>query len=162
MSKLVVFSNNVNMYTSTEFEIIKNILLEIGIYFDNRSHDKSERSIMKLKELFNVSNTDVVTFLPDENNIGMFREKFFREHTHSDYEIRFFIQGGGKFYIHIDDLVYIIHCVEGDVIGIPAFTKHWFDFCDDAGFTAARFFTNEISWVAKYTGDGIVNNYQNQ
>lgn len=80
---------------------------------------------------------------------------FLFEHTHSDFEIRFFVDGCGTFYIHHSDKVYAIICEKGDLISIPAETTHWFDMGTKPFFKAIRFFTIPDGWVGKFTGSDI-------
>jgi gentisate 1,2-dioxygenase len=55
------------------------------------------------------------------------RNKFLEEHTHSEDEVRFFVEGDASFYLRIGGKVYQAICVTGDLIGVPADTPHWFD-----------------------------------
>jgi len=87
------------------------------------------------------------------------RAKFLNEHRHSEDEVRFFVDGRGAFYLHAGDRVYQTICVKGDLISVPAGTKHWFDMGGDPEFTAIRLFINPDGWVANFTGDAIASNY---
>jgi cupin superfamily acireductone dioxygenase involved in methionine salvage len=49
---------------------------------------------------------DVVKLTPDNPAAPALREKFLQEHTHSEDEIRFFVQGSGHFVIHENGRVY--------------------------------------------------------
>jgi 1,2-dihydroxy-3-keto-5-methylthiopentene dioxygenase len=83
------------------------------------------------------------------------RERFRAEHTHDDDEIRFFAAGSGVFYLHVDDRVQAVHCVAGDLIGVPKGTTHWFDMGVEPDFAAIRFFRAEDGWVGAFTGSDI-------
>lgn len=83
------------------------------------------------------------------------RGKFLAEHTHAEDEVRFFVSGSGIFYLHLADHVHAVHCVAGDLISVPADTKHWFDMGTRPDFTAIRFFLNPDGWVGHFTGDDI-------
>lgn len=98
---------------------------------------------------------DVVAMTPDHPQRAVFRQKFLSEHTHSEDEVRFFVQGAGLFVLHLLDKVYAITCEAGDLINVPAGTKHWFDMGASPSFTAVRLFTNPEGWVAQFTGDEI-------
>ena len=93
---------------------------------------------------------------PEKANL---RQKFLSEHIHSEDEVRFFIAGEGLFSLHIDHHVYEIHCLAGDLIQVPANTKHWFDMGPNPDFAALRFFNNSDGWVAQFTGDDIANRF---
>jgi enolase-phosphatase E1 len=48
--------------------------------------------------------------------------------------------------------VYSVLCERGDLIGVPAGTRHWFDMGPRPSFTAIRLFTSPEGWVARFTG----------
>jgi len=98
---------------------------------------------------------DVVKLTPDHPQAAALREKFLNEHTHSEDEVRFFVHGAGNFILHLDGKIYDARCEQGDLISVPAGTKHWFDAGDKPFFTALRVFTDTSGWVANFTGDAI-------
>ncbi|MFH8345599.1 1,2-dihydroxy-3-keto-5-methylthiopentene dioxygenase [Streptomyces sp. NPDC018045] len=84
------------------------------------------------------------------------RQKFLAEHIHEDDdEVRFFVAGSGVFYLHAGGEVHAVLCEEGDLLGVPRGTTHWFDMGTRPSFTALRFFHEEDGWVATFTGDDI-------
>jgi len=84
------------------------------------------------------------------------REKFLDEHTHADDEVRFFVEGSGTFYLHIDDTVYGVVCEAGDLLSVPEGATHWFDMgVNDPQFCAIRFFHDGEGWVGDFTGEKI-------
>jgi 1,2-dihydroxy-3-keto-5-methylthiopentene dioxygenase len=87
------------------------------------------------------------------------RLKFLNEHTHDDFEVRFFVDGSGLFYLHIDDKVYMVLCEQGDLISVPARTTHWFDMGVRPDFRCIRFFTVPEGWVGNFTGSDIANRF---
>lgn len=98
---------------------------------------------------------DVIKLTPDNPNAGALREKFLSEHIHTEDEIRFFVHGGGHFVMHVNGRIYDAFCEAGDLISVPANTKHWFDAGEKPLFTALRVFTDTSGWVPHYTGDTI-------
>jgi 1,2-dihydroxy-3-keto-5-methylthiopentene dioxygenase len=98
---------------------------------------------------------DVIQLAPDNPNAAALRQKFLAEHVHTEDEVRFFVHGGGNFIMHVDGRVYDAHCVQGDLISVPAGTPHWFDAGERPYFTALRVFADSAGWVAHYTGDAI-------
>lgn len=102
---------------------------------------------------------DVISLTPDHPMKDALRAKFLQEHTHSDDEIRFFVRGSGNFVLHLDGKVWDIHCEQGDLLSVPAGTKHWFDAGENPRFTALRIFLDEAGWVAQYTGDDIADRF---
>ncbi len=98
---------------------------------------------------------DVISLGADHPQKDTLRQKFLNEHTHAEDEVRFFVAGEGLFTLHIDDRVYEVLCTQGDLIGVPDNTRHWFDMGPSPGFVAIRLFTNPEGWVAQFTGDEI-------
>lgn len=84
------------------------------------------------------------------------REKFMKEHTHSEDEIRFFVDGEGKFWFNFDDgEVYGLTCTRGDFISVPNNYKHWFDPAPNYFIKAIRIFSNKEGWTPHYTNSGV-------
>ncbi|MEV6823662.1 cupin [Amycolatopsis sp. NPDC051102] len=106
---------------------------------------------------------DVVRLVPDDSDpewpakAQAARTKFLEEHTHDEDEVRFFVEGSGCFYLHLDGKVYAVVCTEGDLMSVPAGTTHWFDMGTRPYFCAIRFFQEADGWVAGFTGDPISN-----
>jgi 1,2-dihydroxy-3-keto-5-methylthiopentene dioxygenase len=98
---------------------------------------------------------DVIKLTPDHPQAQAMRAKFVNEHLHTEPEIRFFVHGAGNFVLHVDGRVYDVHCTQGDLIGVPAGIKHWFDAGEAPNFTALRVFTDTTGWVPHFTGDTI-------
>jgi len=98
---------------------------------------------------------DVIKLTPDNPNVPALRQKFLAEHVHTEDEIRFFVHGGGHFVMHVNGRVYDAYCEAGDLISVPANTKHWFDAGPAPYFTALRVFTDTTGWTPHYTGDEI-------
>ena len=98
---------------------------------------------------------DVLKMTPDNPNKTALRAKFLDEHTHTEDEVRFFVHGSGNFIMHVDGKIYDAHCTAGDLISVPAHTRHWFDAGDAPFFTALRIFTDTSGWVPHYTGDAV-------
>lgn len=98
---------------------------------------------------------DVVSMHPESPNAKEARAKFISEHTHSDDEVRFFVDGSGMFYIHKAGLVCMMLCTKGDFISLPAGTTHWFDMGPKPFFKAIRVFNSPDGWVGNFTGSTI-------
>lgn len=114
-----------------------------------------QESIDKLKALYGFQSVDVINLSPDNPQKAEFRQKFLAEHTHDDFEVRFFIDGRGLFYLHVDGKVYATLCEQGDLISVPDNTTHWFDMGENPSFKVIRLFTTPEGWVAKFTGSDI-------
>ena len=102
---------------------------------------------------------DVISLTPDHPDRATLRQKFLSEHTHSEDEVRFFVAGAGQFTLHLEGKVYDILCEQGDLIGVPDGTRHWFDMSESPYFVAIRLFTNKDGWVAQFTGEDIAERF---
>lgn len=116
-------------------------------------------SIDKLINEKGYQSVDVIRLERGTPNTEPMRKKFLDEHQHSEDEVRFFVEGRGAFYLHVGGRVYQTICVKGDLIGVPAGTKHWFDMGSNPEFTAIRLFINPDGWVANFTGDTIASGF---
>lgn len=83
------------------------------------------------------------------------REKFRSEHRHAEDEVRFFVAGRGCFYLHLHDEVAAVVCEGGDLLSVPAGTRHWFDMGSRPDFVAIRFFEEQDGWIGDFTGETI-------
>lgn len=115
--------------------------------------------IERLKRERGYTAADVVRLTPDAPNRAELRAKFLGEHTHSDDEVRFFVEGRGDFFLHVDDKVIKLVCERGDLLSVPAGLRHWFDTRENPDFTAIRVFTDPAGWVANFTGDPLVGRF---
>jgi len=102
---------------------------------------------------------DVIRLTPDHPQKDALRAKFLSEHTHTEDEVRFFHEGSGNFVMHANGRVYDAHCVRGDLISVPANTKHWFDSGERPNFTVLRVFTDASGWTPHYTGTDMAERF---
>ncbi len=117
--------------------------------------DAYRESVERLKARYGFQSVDVVSLGPDHPEREALRRKFLAEHTHHDFEVRFFVAGSGLFYIHAGERVYGVLCERGDLISVPAGVPHWFDMGGAPDFKCIRFFTTPEGWVAEFTGSDI-------
>lgn len=170
MSELRVYEESgkpVAAYKS--FEDISSQLDRIGVRFErweaSRQLDSQASqdevieayrdSINRLMNQYGFKSVDVLGVQPDHPQRETLRQKFLSEHTHADFEVRFFVDGEGLFYLHIGGKVHAVRCTRGDLIAVPANAMHWFDTGPNPHFTVIRLFTTSEGWVAEYTGDKI-------
>ncbi len=59
-----------------------------------------------------------------------------------DDEVRYFAEGSGAFYLRYNNYVYQLVCTQGDLLSVPAQTRHWFDMGANPSFTAIRWFND--------------------
>jgi 1,2-dihydroxy-3-keto-5-methylthiopentene dioxygenase len=121
--------------------------------------DAYKESIDRLNQKYQFQSVDVVSLRPDNPKCGEMRNMFLMEHFHRDFEVRFFVDGRGLFYLHIDKKVYCLLCEKNDLISVPANTKHWFDMGLAPDFKAIRLFTTDQGWIADFTGSDISTNF---
>ena len=175
MSMLKIFDENsaANPKTVTDFDGIASHLHDIGVQFErwqaNRPLDAAadndtileayDESVQRLKNQYGFQSADVVALTPDNPKKGELRAKFLDEHVHSDFEVRFFVDGKGLFYIHKNGKVYATLCEKGDLISVPANTPHWFDMGENPNFKCVRLFTTPEGWVADFTGSDIAKQF---
>jgi len=104
---------------------------------------------------------DVISINSLTENYEAIRNKFLAEHTHSEDEIRFFVDGKGLFWFNLEtEPVFNLLCEKGDLISVPEGTKHWFDAgASDPFVKAIRIFIDMSGWVPEYTGSSQEKKY---
>lgn len=172
MTSLTVYSgsNPAHVFIDTEeTEIIARTLSAVGIDFERWTADAVlapnassedilsayESEIARLKAERGYNTVDVIRIAPDNPAKDAMRTKFIEEHIHDEDEVRFFVEGSGAFYLHIEDKVYRVVGTTGDLLSVPAGTLHWFDMGPEPFFTVIRLFVSADGWVAKFTGNPI-------
>jgi 1,2-dihydroxy-3-keto-5-methylthiopentene dioxygenase len=115
--------------------------------------------IARLNRQYGFQSIDVVSLKPDNPQASEYRAKFLAEHTHSDFEVRFFVAGDGLFYLHVANKVYAILCEKGDLISVPENTTHWFDMGAKPDFKCIRFFVIADGWLGEFTGSDIASRH---
>ena len=176
MTTLTIFSNkdaeSILLHSNDHQQIVRE-LSSIGIPFARWSAhaqlapDATPEQVMAayapeieaLNAKYGFKSMDVVAMHPAHEQAAVARGKFLAEHTHDDFEIRFFVDGAGAFYIHASERVYKVVCTAGDLIELPANTTHWFDMGEKPFFKAIRFFTVPEGWVGHFTGSEIAKGY---
>jgi 1,2-dihydroxy-3-keto-5-methylthiopentene dioxygenase len=157
----------------TDAATIVERLLPLGVQYEHWELDRAlpepagqsevlaayRAEITRLNEAHGFVTVDVVSMTPDAPNAPESRAKFLAEHTHDDFETRFFVEGSGAFYIRAGGKVYVLVCTKGDLINLPAHTSHWFDMGERPNFKAIRFFRQAEGWVGQFTGDSIADRF---
>ncbi len=113
------------------------------------------QDIDRLMQRYGFRSLDVVSFSPEHPKKDTLRRKFLQEHTHSDFEMRFFVAGEALFYLRKHDHVYGLLCTRGDLISIPTDITHWFDMGEQPRLTAIRLFREDGGGASHFTGDPI-------
>lgn len=176
MSELTIYADNqpdTVLQHTKDAEQIGAWLRDVGVRFeqwraaaDVATGDDQDRvlsayrsDIDRLIEESGYQAVDVVSLHADHPDKVALRQKFLGEHRHAEDEVRFFVAGRGLFTLHIGDNVYAVLCEKGDLISVPANTRHWFDMGPDPYFIAIRLFNNKEGWVAHYTGSDIADRF---
>jgi 1,2-dihydroxy-3-keto-5-methylthiopentene dioxygenase len=163
---------------SDEPQHIDRVLQDIGVRFERWSasqplaDDATQDVILaayaadidRLKRERGYRTADVVRMKRDQSadwdqKARAARGKFLDEHTHAEDEVRFFVEGSGMFCLRAGGKVSLVVCERGDLLSVPAGTRHWFDMGTDPAFCAIRVFGTENGWVAAFTGDKIAGGF---
>jgi len=164
---------NEPMLETSNNEEIASLLNSIGVRFEQWQAEIPLSQGASQEEVINAYQTDVarlvrengyqsvdvLRMLPTSTKKEELRNKFINEHTHKEDEVRFFVEGSGLFYLHVENNVYLVLCEKGDLISIPANYAHWFDMGQDPYFTAIRFFIEPSGWIPHFTDSNISQSY---
>jgi 1,2-dihydroxy-3-keto-5-methylthiopentene dioxygenase len=117
--------------------------------------------IAELKARGGFVTADVIDVYPDTPGLDAMLDKFSKEHTHTEDEIRFILQGSGVFHINPGDRpVFGIEVHAGDLISVPLGTRHWFDLCGDRRIRAIRLFQDTTGWTPHYVAEPVHAGYE--
>jgi len=115
----------------------------------------------RLKAAGGYVTADVINVTPQTPGLEAMLQKFTSEHTHTEDEVRFILKGRGLFHIHPKSgPVFAIQLEAGDLIRVPANTRHWFHLCADRTIRAIRLFQDKSGWTPHYVDGGVHANYQ--
>jgi len=158
----------------TDPQEIRSFLNDRGVWYDQWeasvefANDADQETVLKayshVLDPYMQSNgyktADVISVNPNTPNLEALRTKFLTEHTHSEDEVRFFVDGEGLFWFNQEGQdVYCVICQKGDLISVPANTAHWFDFGPKNSVKAIRVFIDQSGWVPHYTESGVDKTY---
>lgn len=175
MSRLAIYDESGNQLGESErdHQVITEKLAELGVRFERwqadapLSADAGQEEVLaayaddvkRLTDEYGFQSVDVVSLGPDHPQKAEMRQKFLSEHTHGDFEVRFFVDGKGLFYLHVDDQIYLVLCEQGDLISVPANVTHWFDMGENPDFKCIRLFVIPDGWVGEFTGSEIAKRF---
>ena len=104
---------------------------------------------------------DVINVSPATPGLDAMLAKFSPEHTHSEDEVRFVVHGRGVFHINPDNgPVFAIEMESGDLINVPAGTRHWFNLCQEKTIITIRLFQDSTGWAPHYIDEARHKLYQ--
>jgi 1,2-dihydroxy-3-keto-5-methylthiopentene dioxygenase len=175
MSRLAIYDETGSQLggSETDHRAIAGRLTELGVRFERwetnapLSADARQEEVLeayaedveRLNSEYGFQSVDVVSLGPNHPMKAEMRQKFLEEHTHGDFEVRFFVDGKGLFYLHVGDKVYLVLCEQGDLISVPANTTHWFDMGENPDFKCIRLFCIPDGWVGEFTGSDIAGRF---
>lgn len=175
MSRLAIYdeAGNRTSESISDHAAISSALAELGVRFERwlagapLSAEAGEEEVLqayradvdRLTAEYGFQSVDVVSLRPDNPSKAEFRQKFLAEHTHADFEVRFFVEGSGLFYLHVADRVYLVLCEQGDLISVPANVTHWFDMGENPDFKCIRLFVIPDGWVGEFTQSAIATRF---
>ena len=155
----------------TDPKEIRSYLTSLGVYFDQWTCNVEFQDTATQEEILaayasdlnpfmkqgGYQTADVISINARTENYGAIRAKFLAEHIHTEDEIRFFVDGQGYFLFNLEGApVFNLLCQKGDLISVPAGSKHWFDAGEINPFVKAiRIFIDQSGWVPHYTNSGI-------
>ena len=158
----------------TDVNEMREFLKPFGIWYENWelesrvSPDASNEEILsayqpeieRVKQQGGFVTADVINVNPETPNLDAMLNKFNREHTHSEDEVRFVIKGSGVFHVHPENgPVFAITVESGDMINVPRGTQHWFNLCQDKMIRCIRFFEDVSGWTPHYTEKPVHEDY---
>lgn len=177
-SQLQIYNSTAELQSEvSELADIQSTLQGIGVIYERWSanaplaDDADQDAVLAayqadidtLNARFGFNSIDVVSLQANNPKKDEMRKMFLSEHTHDDFEVRFFVGGQGLFFLRpqttAEDSIYAVLCTAGDLISVPAGMTHWFDMGNKPSFKAIRFFTTDQGWVGNFTGDNIAERF---
>ena len=160
----------------TNVDEIRNYLNARGVFFDQWEAGEElavdadqdtvlaayNHALAPYMEQNGYKTADVLNIHAGTPNYGAIRTKFLAEHIHTEDEVRFFVDGQGYFWFNLEngEAIFNVVCQKGDLISVPANTKHWFDAGEkNASVKAIRIFIDTSGWVPHYTDSGVAEKY---
>jgi 1,2-dihydroxy-3-keto-5-methylthiopentene dioxygenase len=117
--------------------------------------------IAAIKERHGYGSADVIHVTPEMPSLEAMLDRFRREHTHSEDEVRFIVQGRGLFFFHpTDGPVIRLEVEPGDFIRVPGGVRHWSDLCEERSMCAIRLFQDGSADSPQYVADGVHEHYE--
>ncbi|XP_076359893.1 acireductone dioxygenase 1 isoform X2 [Tachypleus tridentatus] len=137
-----------------EFISIKDLYKNCGVIYYQLDADnyEAEGKLEKLKKIKGYNYEDWVHLSPDK--LSDYEEKlkmFYKEHLHSDEEVRFFLDGSGYFDVRDKDDKWVrIQSEKGDLLILPAGIYHRFTLDTNNYAKVIRLFAGEPCWKAHF------------
>ncbi len=148
--------------TITDKKEAKNFLNKYGLYaefWQPENVDKSiedplvryKNQVETLKKKFGYASADCCTLSISIPSLDKMLAPFKKEHHHTDDEVRFTVEGEGIFGINpLTDPPFEIYVEKGDLLVVPAMTRHWFELTEKKNICCLRIFKENPVWEAVY------------
>jgi len=118
-----------------------------GLPVDDAYELEKELERFKIERGYKTHDTAVVT--PETPNQAL--KKYDAPHTHSEDEVRLFVEGSGIFDLRDDEGTwYRFVLSKGDMIIVPAGRVHRFEPTYSKSLQCVRIFQDEAGWVPNY------------
>ena len=112
---------------------------------------KYKNQIEKLKKKFGYMTADCCSLNTSNPNLNKMLEPFKKEHHHTDDEVRFTVEGEGIFGVNpLTDPSFEVYVERGDLLVVPAMTRHWFELTEKKNICCIRIFKENPKWEAVY------------
>lgn len=122
-----------------------------GVDIETHLLELFSEEIQALCDTRGYQTSDVVALHPQMENLDDILAKFDKEHTHTEDEVRFTVAGRGMFAIRgVDNEIYEIEVLPGDLLAVPEGTKHYFTLLEERHIQCIRLFSDTTGWVAHY------------
>ena len=148
--------------TITDKEESKKFLSRYGLYAEFWQPEVSDQSVIdplmkyknqieNLKKKLGYATADYCSLNKTSPNLEKILEPFMKEHHHTDDEVRFTVEGEGIFGVNpLTDSSFEVYVEPGDLLVVPAMTRHWFELTDKKNICCIRIFKENPKWEAVY------------
>lgn len=128
-------------------------LRDQGVLFEQLPTEAAtfQASLDALKSDRGYVEQDVIELRPDTPGLDDICAKFVDEHSHSEDEVRFVLEGEGVFDIRSEDDRWMrVKVEQGDLIVVPEKRYHRFTLTDRRTIRCVRLFKDRSGWVPHY------------
>jgi 1,2-dihydroxy-3-keto-5-methylthiopentene dioxygenase len=152
----------------THAEDIASTLAEVGVRFAHSPlpvvlpADASSEAVLsayqtQIQQLHSdtgLTAVDVLSFASTCAQTVELREGFLQEHTYTVDQVLLCVAGRGLLAVHIGEQVFELLCGKGDLVVLPAGTRHWLDIGEQPDLLAIRLRATADD-TASLTGDPL-------
>ncbi|MCD8529602.1 MAG: hypothetical protein LRY25_02450, partial [Flavobacterium sp.] len=96
--------------------LFKTLPIDLTYVFSEEEILKAyDESLQPFMQKNGYKTADVINISESTSNLDAIRQKFLKEHTHTEDEVRFFVDGKGYFWFNINhENVFCVVCEKGD------------------------------------------------